>query len=112
MADPQSHCRIGKITRKDGCGSVRVLRPGFSKPGRNALNKFRQYSEEVSGYFADENCAGFVIVMWDCAGRFSRASHYAPGSPFGLRLAPDLVAAMLRQDTMASVTRGVLMGDD
>ena len=111
MANPDPHCRIGRITRKGGGATVRVLRPGDDGTAKHTLAKFREHAGLLEGWFRDD-AAGYVIVMWDKAGRYSRAIRTTNWSPWGPRTARVMVAHILQMDTMADVTRGVLNRDD
>ena len=106
---PEWQCRIGKVTRKDGRGSVRVLHPDGVGPAK-VLATFQRHVPEMADIFA-RDAAGYAIVMWDREGRWSRCWHIGNGSPFGPRTIAGVVHSVLLEDAAREVTHGVLRGD-
>ena len=112
MADVAAwHCRIGKVTRKDGRGWVRVLRPGNDTTAKTVHKNCRDGAEHLCDLFK-QDAGGYITVMWGLDGRFAVCRHVGQGSPYGTRLAPDIFAAALRTEVSGDVTRGVLRGDE
>lgn len=109
MTKPDWHCRIGKVTRKGGA-TVHVLRPEDDGSPAHVIAGLRKATEDFAQMF-EADAAGYVVVMWDRAGRYSRGRGNALSSPYAYRLIPAIVHDILTEDTMESVTHGVLRGD-
>ena len=106
---PEWRCRIGKVTRKDGRGSVRVLHPDGIGPSK-VLAKYQEHVPLMAEDFM-RDAAGYVIVMWGRSGSWNRCWNIGHGSPFGPGTVAGVVHSILLQDAAREVTHGVLRGD-
>jgi hypothetical protein len=104
------HCRIGKVTRKGGGATVRVLRaPNDDGSAVSVINHARDSFAALLSAFSD-NAAGYAVVMWNRSGATDSAFKIARSSPFGMSVVPAIVHDVLAEGQMANVTRDVLNG--
>jgi len=99
------HCKIGCVKPK---GNLAVL-PKSREP-QDVADKLRKHVDIILGFGTDK-LAGFAIVTWNMDGQWSRGTHVRKDSFVGQTLMPEFVAAVLRRDVSADVTREVLRGE-
>lgn len=99
------HCKIGQVTMKGNLALVPK-----SEAAINTLAVFRRHAETIASYYPD-NLAGFAIVAFDMQGRFARGVEVRKDCFIGQTLLSEFVAAILRRDTAADVTKEILRGE-
>lgn len=104
---PEWHCRIGKITPKDGRPVVRVLRPGDFNSPVELIELFRRETAYIADQFKHDG-AGFAVVMWSRAGEYIRSRFNTRSSPIAKTWLPAVVAEILRRDEIRDTVHGVL----
>lgn len=100
------HCRIGKITRKGGGATVRVLRPN-TITSVETREKFDGWAKSLSEQF-ENDMAGYVIVVWDRAGLSRTECAVADCSPYGRRLLPAFTEESVRLFLNERLVREIL----
>lgn len=109
MANPDPHCKIGKVTIKKTGAVIRVFESNRAKEARHFNNYMRKACATAVREFDDE-LAGFALIAWDKVGA-STANIIVGDGYVTLSSLNDFINGVVRREIARIDMNRTLYGD-